>query len=88
MPHQLEQLAGPRRAARFFGSLSWVVKMSTICSPMVMTGLSEFIADWKTIATSRHRNVAQLLLVHGQDVAALEPDAARRDHRRGAAAAA
>ena len=32
-----------------------MVKMSTICSPMVSTGLSEFMADWKTMATSCQR---------------------------------
>ena len=45
-----------RARACLFDRRSWVVKMSTIWSPTVMTGLREFIADWKTIATSRHRS--------------------------------
>ena len=46
-------------AARFleaaFDRRWWVVKMSTIWSPTVITGLSAFIADWNTIATWLHR---------------------------------
>ena len=76
--HELEQLGRPRPRACFFDSPSWVVKMSTIWSPTVMTGLREFMADWKTIATSRHRKRAQLVGVQGEDVSSLEPDRTRR----------
>ena len=55
MPHEFDQIAASRSAA-LLCMPSWVVKMSAIWSPMVMTGFSEFIALWNTIAICRHRN--------------------------------
>ena len=54
---------------------------SVICWPIFMTGLSEVIGSWKTIAISVPHSVAQSSSASVDDVAALEADAARADRR-------
>ena len=54
MPTSSKQIA-----ASFFAAapvaVPWNSIGSTICDPTVFTGLSAFIAPWKTIAMSVHR---------------------------------
>ena len=54
---QVEQVGGPRRARARFEIRSCACIMSTNWSPTRITGLSAFIALWKTIETLRQRNL-------------------------------
>ena len=66
-PDELEQLAGPR-PRRGPPRVPCSSIGSTICDRTVFTGLSAFIAPWKTIAMSFHRCGLYRLLAAGQDV--------------------
>ena len=53
---------------------------SVICVPIRLTGLSEVIGSWKTMAISVPQKCLALRVGEGADVAALEADRAARRH--------
>ena len=80
---EVEQLARALRARRCFEMCSCARIMSTNWSPTRITGLSAFIALWKTIETFRQRIAAQLLGLAPDEVVAAEEDAAADDRAAG-----
>ena len=76
--------AVPRRGRwrRVFGHLWCVISTSVIWSPIFITGLSEFIALWKTIETSRQRKASSSSSFISSTSVAVEQDVAARDDRR------
>ena len=71
----------PFLAAASPDAVPWNSIGSTICDPTVLTGLSAFIAPWKTIAMSVHRWERMASSPPAQDVLAVHRDAARRPPR-------
>ena len=79
---EVEQFGRPIGAPARLVTRSCAVIASAIWSPIVITGLSAFIALWKTIETRFQRNASIAGAVHLQDVVAPEEDLAAGDDRR------
>ena len=68
-----------RTSARRLSMRSCARSVSTNWSPTRISGLSEFIAPWKTIETFRQRNRRSSSVLRREDVLAAEEDAAADD---------